>query len=75
MKCKDNLGTPKLAIGIRSKGTLIDYISSNISMDETSVDESFKEIGYFHTVSNWIFESPSIIYLLIIKGKIIIGET
>lgn len=62
MKCKDNLGAPKLEIGIRSKGSLIDYISSNISVDKKSVDESFKEIGYFHTASNWIFESPSIIY-------------
>ena len=62
MKCKDNLGAPKLEIVIRSKGSLIDYISSNISVDKKSVDESFKEIGYFHTVSNWIFESPSIIY-------------
>lgn len=83
MKCKDNLGTPKLAIGIRSKGSLIDYISSNISdyissnisVDERSVGESLKEIGYLHTVSNWIFESTSVRYLLIIKGKIIIEET
>ena len=55
MKCKDNLGTPKLEIGIRCKGSRIDYISSNISGDEKFVGESFKEIGYFHTVSNWIF--------------------
>ena len=72
MKCKDNLGTPKLVIGIRSKGSLTDYISSNISVDEMYVGESLKEIRYLHTVSSWVFESTSVRYLLIIKGKIII---
>ena len=75
MKYKDNLETPKLVIGIRSKGSLVDYISSNFSVDERYVGESLKEIGYLHTVSNWIFESTSVRYLFIIKGKIIIVET
>ena len=47
MKCKDNLGTPKLAIGIRSNSSLIDYIASNNSGDEKFVVKVSKKLGIF----------------------------
>ena len=61
------MGAPKLAIGTRSEGSLVDYVPSNISMDENSVGESWKEIGHLHILK---VSQPR--YLLIMKGKIII---
>lgn len=58
------LGTPKFAIGVRSDGSLVDCVLSNISMDEKNCGWKFKRNWYLLILK--VFQSR---YVLITKGK------